>query len=71
MGLELVTPSSRVAFEGHLGDSVKRLTLDLGSGHDLTVHGFDPRMGLCADIAELSLSAPPLLACSLSLSLSL
>ena len=45
---------------------VKRLTLDFGSGHDLTVHGFEPRVGLCADSAEpawesLSLSLPCLL----------
>ena len=39
--------------EGHLGvQSVKRLTLDFGSGHDLTVHGFEPLIGLCAGSAE-------------------
>ena len=32
--------------------SVKCLTLDFGSGHDLTVGGFEPLTGLCADSAE-------------------
>ena len=42
---------------------------DFGSGHDLMVRGFEPRVGLCADSSEpgacfracvsLSLSAPP------------
>ena len=48
---------------------------DFGSGHDLTVHGFEPRIGLCADNAEFawdslspSLSAPPSLSISLSIS---
>ena len=41
---------------------VKRLTLDLGSGHDLMVCGIKPCNGLCADSMEpasdsLSLSA--------------
>ena len=45
--------------------SVKRLTLDFGLGHDLTVHGFEPCVRLCADNAEpawfyLPLSASPL-----------
>ena len=31
---------------------VKCLTLDLGSGHDLKVCEFEPRVGLCADGAE-------------------
>ena len=57
--------------------SVKCLTLDLGSSHDLMVCEFKPHVGLCADSAEPasdslspSLSAPPLLSLSLSLSLS-
>ena len=62
-----------------MAQSAKRLTLDLGSGNDLTVHGFKPRIRLCAECVEPawdsvspSLSAPPLLALSLlSLSLSL
>ena len=28
---------------------VKRLTLDFGSSHDLTVHGIETHVGLCAD----------------------
>ena len=46
-----------------VAQSVKRLTLDFGSGHDLTVRGFKPCMGLCADSAEACLGF------SLSLSL--
>ena len=51
--------------------SVKRLTLDLGSGHDLSVRGFKPRVWLCAEGAEPawnSLSRPLSLPlpCSLS-----
>ena len=44
---------------------------DFGSGHDLTVHGLEPQVGLCADSSgpgtcfgfcvSLSLSAPTLL----------
>ena len=58
-----------------MAQSVKRPTLGFGSGHDLTVREFDLRVGLCADSLEpawdslsLSLSAPPLLALSVSLS---
>ena len=32
--------------------SVKRLTLDFGSSHDLAVRGFELHVGLCADSAE-------------------
>ena len=32
-----------------MAQSVKHLPLDLGSGHDLTVHGIEPCIGLCAD----------------------
>ena len=54
---------------------VERLTLGFGSGHDLTVHEFEPHIMLCAGIAErawdslsppLSLHSSP--ACALSLS---
>ena len=56
-----------------MAQSVKHLTLDLSSGHDLIVRGIEPHVGLCADSSEpawdsLSLSAPAL---SLSLSPSL
>ena len=56
--------------------SVKRLTLDFSSGHDLTVCDREPRVGLCADSAEPpwdslspSLSLPLLRSKSVSLSL--
>ena len=57
--------------------AVKRLTLDFGSGRDLAVGEIEPHVGLRVDSAEPawgalspSLSAPPLLMLSLSLSLS-
>ena len=60
---------------------VKHLTVDLSSGHDLTVREFEPHVGLCTDSSEpgacfgfclpLSLSVPPLLTLCLSVSLSL
>ena len=31
---------------------LSRLSVQLGSGHDLEVCGFEPRMGLCADGSE-------------------
>ena len=47
-----------------MAQSVKRLTLDFGSGHDLTVRG--PCLRLCANSVEpawdslsVSFSAPP------------
>ena len=55
-----------------MAQSVERPALDLGPGHDLLVHEFEPRAGLCADSGEpvrdplspLSLA----LTCSLSVS---
>ena len=35
-----------------MAQAVKRLALGLGSGHDLTVHEFEPHVGLCADRTE-------------------
>ena len=35
-----------------MAQSVERPTLGFGSGHDLTVRGFKPRVGLCADSME-------------------
>ena len=56
-----------------MAQSVKRLTLDFGSGHDLVVHEFKPRIRLLALTAQsllgilfpslsapLPLSAPPM-----------
>ena len=58
--------------------SVKHVTLDFGSGHDLMVHGFKPHVGLYTDSIEPgwdslspSVSAPPLLAHSVSLKINL
>ena len=58
-----------------MAQSVKRPALDFGSGHDLTVCGFEPLIGLCADSVELAwdslsplLSVPPRLVHALSLS---
>ena len=58
-----------------VAQSVKHPTLDLSSGHDLTVCEFEPHIRLHADSVEPawdslspSLSAPPPLALSLSLS---
>ena len=36
---------------GRLGGSVGWES-DFGSGHDLTIGGFEPRVGLCADSSE-------------------
>ena len=61
-----------------VAQSVNHLTLDFGSGHDLTVCGFQPHVRLYADSSEPgassdsvspSLSAPPLLVLAHSLSL--
>ena len=54
--------------------SVKHPTLDFGSGHDSTIHGFEPHVGLCTDSAKpawgfLSPSSSAPLPHSLSLSL--
>ena len=50
-----------------LAQSVKHLPLGFGLGHDLTVHEFEPGVGLCDDSTESawdslfsSLSAPHL-----------
>ena len=63
--------------DARAAQSVKHLTLAVGSGHGLTVQRFEPRVGLCADSPEPasdsvspSLSAPPPHSLSLSLSLS-
>ena len=58
-----------------MAQSVKRLNLGFGLDHDLTIREFELHVGLCAEPAwdslSSSLSAPRLLACALSLSLSL
>ena len=57
-----------------VAQSVKRLTLDLSSGHNLMVRAFKPHIGLCADSMEsawdaLSLSLCPSPACTCAFSL--
>ena len=66
--------SLKKSYLGCLGGSVSLMS-DFGSGHDLTVCGFEPQVRLCADSVEpawdslfLPLSAPTPLALSLSLS---
>ena len=58
-----------------MAQSLKPRTLDFSSGHDFTVHEFEPHIGLCADSAQpawdslslfLSLSLPFPHSCSLS-----
>ena len=57
-----------------VAQSVEHPTLDLGSGHDLTVHEIEPHVRLYADnmkpawVLSLSLSLCPSPACMLSLS---
>ena len=60
-------------FVGHPGPQVvKCLSLDFGSGHDLTVHEFEPHVRLCADRVEPAWdSLSQTLPCSCALSLSL
>ena len=58
-------------FEGRtwVAQSIKHLTLDLGSGHVRTVLGTEPSFGLCADNMEPALdflsphlsNSPPLI----------
>ena len=73
----LPLPQNKVnKHSGRLGGSVG-WAADFGSGHDLAVHGFEPRVGLCADSSEpgacfgfcvsLSLTLPH--SCSVSLCL--
>ena len=60
--------------KGHLGGSLSG-TSNFSLSHDLTVHGFKPHIGLCADSTESasdslspSLPAPPLFVLCFSLS---
>ena len=65
-----------IEFLGRLGGSTREAS-DSGSGHHLTAHEFEPRVGLCADSLEpgacfgfcvsLSLTLPR--SCSVSLCL--
>ena len=40
-----------------MAQSVDRPTPDFNSGHDLTVHGIEPGVGLCADSVEPALDS--------------
>ena len=54
-----------------VAQSVEHPTLSFSSGHDVAICEFKPRFGFCTDSAQPaldSLSAPPLLTRSLSLS---
>ena len=70
-----VSPSLNSTRLGRQGGSVGQASV-LGSGHDLTVHEFEPHVGLCADSSEpgacfgfcVSLSLCPSPAHALSLS---
>ena len=53
--VEVNTLNFRVA---SVAQSVKRPTLDFGSGHDFMVCSFEPHAGLCTDSLEFSLSLP-------------
>ena len=71
-----VACNRKTLMQGRLGGSVASVS-DFGSGRDLTVRGFEPRIGLCADSSacfgfcvSLSLCPSPILSLSLSLSLS-
>ena len=49
-----------------VAQSVEHPTLDFGSGHDLTVHEFEPCIELCADSAEPAWDYLSACVCSLS-----
>ena len=75
--LSLFSNFKKKNFAGRLGGSVGWAS-DFSSDHDLTVRGFEPRVGLCADSSEpgacftfcvsLSLCPSPAHAVSLSVS---
>ena len=57
-----------------VAQSLKHPTLDFGSGHDLTVPGIEPHVGLCTNHRvclgfSLLLSLPLLCSCTCALSL--
>ena len=66
-GVLTITKRIRGAWEAH---TVKHPTLDLGLGHDLTVRGLEPHIGLCSDgvvpawDSVSPLSAPTQLVCA-------
>ena len=50
---ELKKKKNKAGWGTWVAGSVKRLTLGFGSGHDLTIGGFEPRVGLHADSSAL------------------
>ena len=56
---------------GPPGAQAVELQVDFGSGRDLTARELEPLDGACLGFSHFSLSAPPPLALSFSLSLSL
>ena len=59
----------RKAFRGKwVAQTVKHLTPDFISGHDLTVHGIKPRIGLHADGEECAWDSLPPSLCPYPLS---
>ena len=79
-GARFLTRNRRPKSNSHLGATgwLSQLSIDFSSGHDLAVHKFEPRVGLCADSSEpgaccrfcVILSLCPSLAHALSLSVS-
>ena len=51
MGVVCVPPKPKSG-DSWVAQSVKHPTLDFASGHDLTVRGFKPWVGLCDDSTE-------------------
>ena len=66
VGLDQKNPAAGGAWEAQSG---QHLTLDCGSGRDLTVHGFEPRVRLCANSSEPGIGFGFCVSLSLSLSL--
>ena len=77
LGMGTECSSKSIYWGTWVAQLVKRSILAFDSGHDLTIQGFEPHIGLCADSMEPiwdSLSPPlptPAHTCALSLSLSL
>ena len=50
--IELNAYNSEKSLDRHTWGASVGWVADLGSSHDLTAHGFEPRVGLCADSLE-------------------
>ena len=51
-GLVIKQLNNYASWGAWVAQSLKHVTLDFCSGHDLTVHGFKTCIGLCADNME-------------------